>query len=80
VSWTMFCTHGVEMGDRPPCNVCQRKADFHYCAHGVDQWAATDESEPRCPFCRGVTRSARNSAVPGFRAGPRVTYPHKAAV
>lgn len=59
------CVHGHP---EPACDGDRRWApclptEYVYCQHGVDMRSRTRDSEPRCCYCRGITRRQRNPAT-----------------
>ena len=62
LAMTGYCTHGSSpctgnpTADVAPC----LPTEHHYCGHGYNAKQATNDGQPRCPYCRGVTRRERN--------------------
>lgn len=59
---TGYCPHGAPLCTGNPAQGVAPclPVDHHYCGHGYDANLVTKDGQPRCPDCRGVTRSSRN--------------------
>lgn len=59
---TGYCGHGlVVCTGNPDQGVAPcLPADHHYCGHGYDTHLTTKDGDPRCPYCRGITRARSN--------------------
>jgi hypothetical protein len=69
---TRYCAHGSPEpsceGDR--CYAPCLPTEYVYCAHGIDARARTSTDEPRCAWCRGITRRLRNPSTWRAPSGP----------
>jgi hypothetical protein len=74
-----YCPHGEVIcpGDPDKGLAGCGPGDYHYCGHGFDARLTTSDGQPRCSFCRGVSREQRNRETFSRRrvaAAPPVTY------
>lgn len=59
---TGYCTHGQPLcTGNPDQGVAPcLPGEHHYCGHGYDSSLTTKDGNPRCPYCRGITRARSN--------------------
>jgi hypothetical protein len=59
---TGYCVHAQSpcRGDPDRQLPACLASEHHYCGHGVDSRQVTSDGQPRCSYCRGVTRREKN--------------------